>query len=153
MTEVRTRTRPVAQAAQEVRQRSRPVIRQRSRPVPAKPYAEFFENVLPGVYVHCGLCRGEDAEGVLMGRIVYKHMERPARVFPYKGTGHPNDPASYEAVDVTKNYEDALALLQRKHKCTGTKAKEKPAAVRQRSKPGWATGQDLSKVRARTRKA
>lgn len=170
MIEVRTRTRPVAAPEIAVRTRTRPApaleVRSRQRPAPQartrnvdvgpliaegneKP---FFEHDLPGVKITCGICYEQTNHRAFMGRIVYKRMDGPCKVYIYKGKGHENDPTSY-TMDATKNYEDAMALLRKKHehvteakKADTQKSKAKPKAA-----PAWVTGTDLSKVRKRTR--
>ncbi|QNH72095.1 hypothetical protein P11VFA_125 [Rhizobium phage P11VFA] len=168
MIEVRTRARPTAAPEIAVRTRTRPEpavqVRTRQRAVPAPRERnvdvealiaegndqKHFENVLPGIRITCGICYQETGERVFLGRIVYKRMDQPCKVFVYKGKGHENDPASY-VMDATKNYDDAVAVLRKRHEHRS--AEKKPATQKAKAKtpPAWATGTDLSKVRKRAR--
>ncbi|QIG76073.1 hypothetical protein EVC24_052 [Rhizobium phage RHph_I4] len=157
MIEVRTRTRQPAAPEIAVRSRVRvaPAPRQRAVDVDALiaegNNVNHFERVLPGVRITCGTCYQDTGERVYLGRIVYKRMDQPCKVFIYKGKGHENDPASY-TMDATKNYDDAVAVLCKKHEHRAAEQKAAPKPkVKPKTPPAWATGTDLSKVRKRAR--
>lgn len=161
MTNVRQRVRPASSDTTVVRQRARPAREMICELVDDKDRESFLANTknvedalfahpLPGIYHHCGECRKDhDTSGKLLGRVVRKGRPGPCHVFIYNGKGHPNDRKSY-TMDVTKNYEDAVELLKKKHSC----ADEKPAARKRKvaTPPTWATGVNLEKMTVRSRR-
>lgn len=163
MIEVRTRARPKQAPEIAVRKRLRPAaapaVRTRQRPPVARTERnvevahliaegrEQFNRVLPGTVISCGLCKGNNATGPVMGRLLYRRMDQPCKVFVYDGEGNVNDPKSF-SMDVTKNFEEGMALLAKKHKCGAVK---KPEIKKPKKAPAWATGTDLSKIRKRAR--
>lgn len=157
MNNVRQRVRPAAPQADTVivRQRSRPVREMICELVDDEDRAKvkdmgdaLYAHPLPGIYHYCGECRKDNETlGKLMGRIVRKGRPGPCHVFIYNGVGHPNDRKSY-SMDVTKNFDDAVELLRKKHSCKDVKPmkKGKPAA------PTWATGVKLEDLKVRSRR-
>lgn len=144
MTEVRVRVRPASPtpAPAPVRTRTRPTA-----PTVEKPKPIF------GMRITCGQCRGEAAFGKLIG--VCQKTKKGYTAYAYKGEGSEHAPDSFLSPTFFDDWSQAFDYVSRKHACTpvakpGRKTRVQRAAPKP-AKPAWATGQDLSKVRVRTR--